>query len=92
MASICKECQSSPVTIGHLCTDCNEVKDAIAQLPEKFVIRYTDCEFNGRRAYLVNENTKYRVRFSKWTAEGLKEAVERYRDGIEKGNLYKWNW
>lgn len=98
----CMECQVKPATekiymdsdaFGadylHVCEECKKIHFLLVKEPETFDIATTECEFNGSREYLWDRDSNYRVRLFDRTAEGIQDALTRFREGMQTGKLYR---
>ena len=55
----------------------------------KFTIKSTQCEINGDRDYLVDDETMLRVRLKERDMKTTEEAVEHWIEGYLAMRLYK---
>jgi transposase-like protein len=78
---------SFAVDYRYLCPGCKVVHYALLNSPLEQVV--TDCEISGIRRYLVDPDTKFRVRLFRQTSEGVQDAIQRFTKGLEEGRLYK---
>lgn len=76
----------------HLCEECRKIYHLLCKQEESFVIATVSCEINGDREYLYDQETLYRVRLFERTLDGVKDALSRYREGLQNGRLYKMSF
>lgn len=54
-----------------------------------FTVKNTDCEINGQRQYLVEDNSGLRVRLFDSSIKGIEDACFRFNEGVLQNKLYK---
>lgn len=72
-----------------LCEECAKINNFFSKQEEPFEIVGLDCEINGYRLYLYDQDTSERVRLSQRTIEAVEKAVTLFREGRQNGTLYR---